>query len=170
VPQGVADQVRDDSFGDRRVGHDFGQLWRNASEYRPPPRPEAVERTRDDVTDVRGTREHPRRPGLQPAHVEQAVREPGELAEGLFGDGQQFLLIVRGDGNVVRAQRADRRHGRGERRAQVVTDRGEQRRSPPVGLRRPDGLADEAVEQDHPCWRAVHVHLPSVGISGTRDA
>ena len=150
VAQRVADQVRDDPLGDRRVGYDRAQAGRDVRPDRPRLRPEGVERVRDDPAQIRGPWEDRHRPGLQPAHVQQARGETGEVIEGLFGGGQQFLAIGRGQPGVTRAQAADGRLGRGQRPAQVMADRREQRRPPAVGLGRPGRLPGQAAEQDQP--------------------
>jgi len=59
----------------------------------------------------------------------------GELVQGLIGGDQQFVMILGGQLDVSRTQAADRCLCRGQRRAQVVADRCEQRRPHPVGLR-----------------------------------
>jgi hypothetical protein len=136
VPQGVADQVRDDPFHDRRVGHDRGQSGRDVRKHRPCPRPEGSQRVRDDLVQIRRPGEYRQRPGLQPAHVQQARRDAAEQIEGPLGRVKQFGAIARGEAGVTRPQAAHRRLGRGERRPQVVADRREQRRPPAIGLSR----------------------------------
>ena len=96
----------------------------------------------DDVADIvkRVVRLH--RAGLDPGHVEQigdeAVQPLGfvdhrreQLAAVLFRQRLRELL-----------QRARRAHDRGERRLQIVRDRGQQRRAQPVGLGRELGPVD----------------------------
>jgi hypothetical protein len=100
------------------------------------PRPEAVERVRDELAQIRGPGEDRQPPGLQPAHIQQARREVGEQVEGLLRGGQQLLTVVAGQEDVARAQAGHRRLGRGQRRAQVVADCREQCRPSPVGLGR----------------------------------
>ena len=56
------------------------------------------------------------------------------LVQGLIGGCQQFVMIIRRQRDVTRAQAADRGLRRGHRRAQVVADCREQRRPAPVGL------------------------------------
>jgi hypothetical protein len=146
VAQGVAGQVHDDSFGDRRVGHNLGQPGRDVRQHRLRLRAEGLQRGRDDLAQVDGPREHRSRAGLQPAHVQQARHEMGEPVQGLLGGGQQVRAVVGGEPGVIGAQAADRRLGRGERRAQVMADRREQRRPLPIGLGHPGGLRGQAVQ------------------------
>ena len=88
-----------------------------------------------DLVDADRLRVQRQRAGLQPAHVEQVLDQPVEPVERLVGGGQQ-LVAGRSASNVdvVAAQAGHRGLGRGERGAQVVADRGEQRGAQPVGL------------------------------------
>ena len=172
VAQGVAGQVHDDSFGDRRVGHNLGQAGRDVRQHWPWLRAEGLQRGRDDLTHVGGPGEHRPPAGLSPAHVQQAGREVGEPVQGLLGGGQQVRAVVGGQPGVVGAQAADRRLGRGERRPQVMADRRKQRRPRPVGLGHLGGLPGHAAQQDQPprsglsrhdpapCWRAGSAAAP----------
>ena len=90
------------------------------------------------------------RAGLQPAHIQQAGREVGEPVQRLLGGSQQVSAVLGGKPDVAGAQAADRRLGRGERPAQVMADRREQRRPLPVGLGHPGGLPGQAAQQDRP--------------------
>ena len=74
----------------------------------------------------------------------------GEPVQGLLGGGQQVRAVVGGQPGVAGAQAADRRLGRGERRAQVMADRREQRRPPPVGLGHPCRLPGQTAQQNEP--------------------
>ena len=72
-----------------------------------------------------------------------------ELVQGLFGGGQQVRPVIGGQPGTG-AQAADRRHGRGQRGAQVMADRREQRRPPPVRFGHPGRLPGQATQQDQP--------------------
>jgi len=54
-----------------------------------------------DLSQTGDPGEHRQRPGLQPAHVQQALGETGELVEGLLGGSQQFLTLGRGEESVA---------------------------------------------------------------------
>jgi hypothetical protein len=88
-------------------------------------RPDAVERARDDLLEIGRARKHRQRPGLQPADVQQAGEQTGEQVQGLICGGQQLVMIIARQLDVIRAQAADRCLRSGQRRAQVVADRSE---------------------------------------------
>ena len=95
----------------------------------------ALQRAADDLAEVvqRGVGHD--RAGFELGHVEQVGDEAVEPL-GLVDDGRQQL----GLGGVVEraatvAQRPGRAEDRGERRLEIVRDRGQQRRAQPLGLR-----------------------------------
>jgi hypothetical protein len=53
-------------------------------------------------------RKHRQRPGLQPADVQQAGEQTGEQVQGLICGGQELVMIIAGQLDVIRAQAADR--------------------------------------------------------------
>jgi hypothetical protein len=71
---------------------------------------------------------------LQPAHVEQVFHQMGEPVEGFISGGEEFVAVLVGPLDVRRPQAGDGSFGRGERRAQVMADRGQQCRAHPVGF------------------------------------
>ena len=71
---------------------------------------------------------------MQAAHVEQVADERVEPVRVLLDGGQQVGLVGFGPLHVGLPQAADRRLDRGQRGAQVVTDRGEQRGPHPVAF------------------------------------
>ena len=91
----------------------------------------------------------------------------GEPVQGLLGRGQQVRAVIGGQPGVVGAQAADRRLGRGERRAQVMADRREQRRPLPVGLGHPGGLPGEPEAQPTICQTTIRRRRSAAG--GRRD-
>ena len=70
--------------------------------------------------------------GLQPAHVQKVLHQPGERVQGLIGGGEQLVAIVVGEGHPGVAQAGHRCLRGGQRGAQVVADCGEQCRTHPV--------------------------------------
>jgi len=161
VPQRVGGQVRDDAFHDRWVDHDPGQARRKAYRDHGCLRllPGAVEAAGDDLPQIGRLGKHGQHAGLQAAHVQQAGKQPGELVQRLIGGGQELPMILGGQLDVVRTQAADRCLRRGQRRAEVVANRGEQDPSHPVGLRDgpgrgrlpgvPQGEAAEQGDREH---------------------
>ena len=75
--------------------------------------------------------------------------------------GQQVRAVVGGQPGVAGAQAADRRLGCGERRAQVMANRREQRRPLPVGLGHPGSLPGQAAQQDQPPRSGLGRHDPA---------
>ena len=71
---------------------------------------------------------------LQPAQVEQVADQGVQPVGRLLDGGQQLLLVLRRPGDRGVAQAADRGLDRGQRAAQVVRDRGQQRGPGPVAL------------------------------------
>ena len=89
---------------------------------------------------VIGAQERLQRAGVQAAHVEQVADQPVEPVGVLLDGGEQRLFVGLGPGHVGLAQAADAGLDRGQRRAQVVADRGEQRGPHPVALGQRLGL------------------------------
>ena len=79
--------------------------------------------------------------GGQPRRVEQVADQRGELVDRLLDGGQQFGGVLGGEVDVVAAQAGHRGLGGGQRCAQVVADRRQQRAAQFVGLRDRLGLA-----------------------------
>ena len=71
--------------------------------------------------------------GLQPGGVEQVADQPLQPVGAVLDGRQQLRALGRRPGDVVLAQAAHRGLDRGQRRAQVVADAGEQRGPHPVG-------------------------------------
>ncbi len=115
VAQGVGCEVDHDPLQQRGVGVDVGQAVRHLDLHRPPGQPELVQGVRNDVVETGLAGEDAEHAGLQPAHVQQVVDEPGEPVHGLVGRGQQLRLFVRRPGDVPAAQARDGRPGRGQR-------------------------------------------------------
>ncbi|MGS7457525.1 hypothetical protein, partial [Mycobacterium tuberculosis] len=59
---------------------------------------DVVEGAGEHVLDVRRREVHRQRAGLEPAEVEQAVDERGEVVEGVVGGGEQLAAVVLGEG------------------------------------------------------------------------
>ena len=77
----------------------------------------------------------------QPRRVEQVADQRGQLVDGLLDGGEQFGGVLGGEADVVAAQARHRGLGGGQRGAQVVADRRQQRAAQLVGLRDRLGLA-----------------------------
>ena len=56
---------------------------------------EVVERQRHHLVEGHPAVDHRQRPGLQPAHVQQVVDQPGQPVEGLVGGEQQLGVVLR---------------------------------------------------------------------------
>ena len=69
------------------------------------------------------------RTGLQPAHVQQVVDQPGQPVQRLADGGQQLVPVGVAERHVAAAQPVDRGLRRGERRTQVVAHGRQQRRA-----------------------------------------
>ena len=112
-----------------------------------------LDRGAHDVAEVDQFALRLQRAGLDARHVEQVGDEAGQPRRLLLDAGEQILPALRRQRRVELAQRRRRAGDRGERRAQVVRERGEQRRAQlVVGLeaRRLQRLARQrrAVEGD----------------------
>jgi len=159
VAQRIADQVHNDPFQDRRVGHDLAKPGRDIRLHGSRLRSGIAQRSGHDLTQICWPGKYRQRPGLQPARVQQILDERAKQIEGFRGSSQQFVAVAGGEASVARAQAAHRRLGCGERRAEVVANRREQRRPPSVGLPRPGGLPGQVAEQDQPPRPASLVQL-----------
>ena len=116
------------------IDADLRQRLRYVHHHGTAARPQVVEGPRDDLVHADRAREQRQRPGLQPAHVQQVIDEAGQPVQRFVGRGEQFVAVGGGPVHLRRAQAGDGRLGRGQRGAQVVADRREQRGAHPVGL------------------------------------
>ena len=95
VAQRVGDQVGDDALQDagststsgRSAGISTATVW--------PAGPRSSSAAGDDLVEVGRPREDRQRAGLQPAHVEQVLDQPGEPVERLVGRGEQLGVVLR---------------------------------------------------------------------------
>ena len=92
------------------------------------------------------------RAGLEPGHVEQVADEAVQPLGLVLRRLQQLGPRLRVQRRIVAAQAGDGAEDRGQRRAQVVADRGQQRRAQPLGLRQHADLVD-ILGQPHPLDR-----------------
>ena len=139
VPQRVGEQVGQDPLEQAGVG----QHQREAVRHRhlqPQRVVEPARRDRRHLVDRDGAQERLQRPGVQAAHVEQVADERVEPVRVLLDGGQQVGLVGFGPLHVGLPQAADRGLDRGQRGAQVVADRGEQRGPHPVAFGQRLGL------------------------------
>ena len=105
-----------------------------ASGARPGSCRRAAARCRSTSDSSTGPVSQPQRPGFQPRHVQQVADEAIEPL-GLLLDVADQVQPRRGVQRVaVRRQAGGRAEDRRQRRAQIVRDRGQQRRAQPVGL------------------------------------
>ena len=109
----VADDVDQNPFEQSRVGQHRGQVVGDAQEDPVGRGADLVERPRYGVLDPDRGGCDAERAGLQAAHVEQVVDEPGEPVEGLVGGGEQ-LGAVRGAEREVATQARDGGRGGGQ--------------------------------------------------------
>ena len=94
----------------------------------------AAQRTADDLADVIESDGGRHRPGFELGHVEQVGDEAVESLELVDDRGQQVRLFGVAELLPEIAQRSGRSQHRGERRLQVMGDRGKQRRAQPLSL------------------------------------
>ena len=135
VAQRVLGQVHDDPLEDGRVGEDLGQRVRDVDQEPRGRRVQVVQRAGHDLVQPDRAREHGQRAGLQPAHVQQVADQVGEPVQRLVRGGEQLVAVLGRPVHVRRAQAGDRGLRGGQRGAQVVADRAQQRGPHPVGGR-----------------------------------
>ena len=139
VGQRVGEQVGQHPLQQSRVGPDQRQAVGDA-ELHPAAAVQAAQRDRGDLVDRGRPQERLQRPDRQAAHVQQVADQGVEPVRGPLDRGQQRRLVGLGPGDIGLAQRADARLDRGQRGAQVVADRGQQRGAHPVALGQRLGL------------------------------
>ena len=102
---------------------------------------EVLEGAVDHLVERHLVQRRPDRPGLQAAHVEQVADHRREPRRRLHDRVEQGRAVLGGEQVVVRAQGLGCRADAGQRRAQVVGDRGQERRTRAVaGLELARGL------------------------------
>lgn len=72
-------------------------------------------------------------PACNAAEVEEVLDQPVQLGHGFVGGGEELVPVRVGELHIAAAQRGDCGPSGGERGAQVVADRPEERRTHPVG-------------------------------------
>ena len=95
-----------------------------------------AQRAADDLAEIvpRGIRHD--RAGFQPGHVEQIGDEAIEPLGFVDHGGEQIVLLVVVRSAAEIAQGRGRAEHRGQRRLQVMRDRGQQRAAQPIGFHR----------------------------------
>ena len=91
------------------------------------------QRGRQDLLERGGAQVQGERACLQSAEVEQVLHQSVQLGHRLVGGGEELVPVLVGELHVTAAQRGDGGPAGGERGAQVVADRPQQRRTHPVG-------------------------------------
>ena len=127
VAQRVLDDVAEHPVEQAGVGDDdAGPPGRGSSR---PGRARSTAATAAGTTSPRSTGrgDGDQRPGLQPRHVEQVADERVEPVGGVLDGRLELGLVLRREGHLRRAQAADRGLDAGQRGAQVVRHRREQR-------------------------------------------
>ncbi len=135
VADGVAHQVDQHPFQQRRVGDDLREVVGDRGLDVDAQRAQVVDGAGDDLVHGQRFQGHAQHAGLQAAHVEQVGHQAVEFHQRLVCGGQEFAAVFRRPRDLLAAQRLHRRFGRGQRGAQVVADRGQQRGAHLVGGR-----------------------------------
>ena len=134
VPQRVGEQVGEHPLEQPGIGPDEGQVVGHDDQHLVRV-VQAAQRHRGDLVHRGRAQERLKRPGLQAAHVEQVADERVEPVGVLLDVGEQLGLVLGGPAHVGLPQARHARLDRGERRAQVVAHRAQQRGPHPVALR-----------------------------------
>ena len=124
--QGVGQQVGQDALKQGWVGHDLGQVVGQLDLDGIGGAAELVDGQRDDFGDARRLRVYAERAGLQAAHVEQVLDQPGEQVQGLVGGGEELLPVALVEHHIRGAQAPGRRPSRrpgGARRSWLTARR-----------------------------------------------